>query len=799
MGSPRRRGVVRALRALSWPLLILLLAACASPTLPDPNLIQVQAQIPTLPLAEGAVEQTLVPARDGLVRLSGLWVVSGPPPAPSVPVTLTLRGPDGRILARQVLEGSRLTHNQGWSLSVPPQPDSVGEAFTLRIEGPTATHLALWASADDRWPEGDLTQGGRPRTGDLYLQGEARVSWSAWLGMAAEGLRRDGGLWPWGAAVLLLPGLALAGLDRRWRRRDLWERLAAAAALSLAFWGLSFLWLAYLPGRWGPWAVRLFLLLSLPPALRALARGRWGLPPARERLPFALAGLLLAGVLVLRVLQRTDLLVVPAWVDGLHHAALTDLLARDGQLPPTYEPYAPVPRPVYHFGLHAGGAALALAAGRPVPQALLVWGQLLNAAAVLALYPLGRRLGRHAWVGVAALVGAGFLSWMPAYLLTWGRYTQLAGQVLLPPLMVWTWEALRRDGRRSVPLLAFTAAGLFVTHHRVLAFYGMWLPWALLPGARRRGWGRRLGWTALAGGLSLLLVAPWVPDVVWNLWRPALAWRGGGEGLRAFPTSLLTSGRGWVLLRGAALGGALALLGRRGSLAALAPWGASLLILAHPEWLGLPPLALVNDVSVAIAAYVALAPLLGGLLLPLDPLSRRFPRPGRVALQGGLALLALGGALWGGAAQANVLNAVTLLALPQDVAGWRWVRENVPADARFLVNSFSWISGVYAGSDGGAWLPVVTGRGTTLPVSLYTLGPGGPERYWTVRRTQEAFQALAADPEALARELRRRGVAYVFAGRRGGWIRTDLLAASPEFELLYDRDGVRIFRVRPGP
>ena len=98
------------------------------------------------------------------------------------------------------------------------------------------------------------------------------------------------------------------------------------------------------------------------------------------------------------------------------------------------------------------------------PQAVLWMGQVLNGLAVLALYPLGTRIGGNRWAGVTAVLIGGLLSPMPMGYVNWGRYTQLAGQAILPAAIWLSWVALdspKRDWR--VMALAWVALGGLAT------------------------------------------------------------------------------------------------------------------------------------------------------------------------------------------------------------------------------------------------------------------------------------------------------------------------------------------------
>ena len=256
------------------------------------------------------------------------------------------------------------------------------------------------------------------------------------------------------------------------------------------------------------------------PATRRPARPRGGLGRALAWL--ASPGPLLIYVLALSLgarLWSVRDLVMPNWWDSVHHTVIVQLLLDHGGLFSSWEPYAPLTTFTYHFGFHGAVASLSWLSGLAAPQAVLVFGQVLNGLTVLGAYLLAQRLTGRPWAGLLAALVTGLVSLMPAYYVNWGRYTQLAGQIILPALMVVTMEAVERGGRRRLAVMAILAAGLALTHYRVAIFYGAFVVALLLVRAWQNRRAPRTVWHR--GGspgrgclAALALTAPWV----WNLW-----------------------------------------------------------------------------------------------------------------------------------------------------------------------------------------------------------------------------------------------------------------------------------------
>lgn len=256
--------------------------------------------------------------------------------------------------------------------------------------------------------------------------------------------------------LVALPGLALLELLLPGKAgEDPALRLGLALALGLALQPLIYLWAGVLGLRLGPALWWLLILASA--AFLLLRRRRRPAPPDPApgraepgwRRPGA-AMVTLGGILLLALALRwwnARDLVVPMWGDSVHHSMIVRLFTLHGGLVESWEPFAPLTSFSYHFGLHAAVASLALLSGLPEPRALITGGQLLMVAQILTAYALAAGLTGRPWAGLGAALAAAGLSTMPAYYLNWGRYTQLAGQVLLPAAALATaWVA---GGRRA--------------------------------------------------------------------------------------------------------------------------------------------------------------------------------------------------------------------------------------------------------------------------------------------------------------------------------------------------------------
>ena len=656
--------------------------------------------------------------------------------------------------------------------------------------------------------------------------------------------------------ALTLPGTALYLAVRRIFKSQaslnpiyaLW----VGAGLSVAFWPLLLFYLTLVGLGIAPFLLWIVLLAAAIYVAyyfwaqrRQLAQAPYTEAVGRERL---LAGITL-GMLVLMSLafRLGDIqgLTVPMFGDSLHHTMVTDLILRSGRVPANYIPYVPTGTFTYHFGFHTLAAVFGQLTGSGAPYAVLLVGQVLNVLALPVAYALNRRLFASRAAGLGAALLTGFVSIMPAYYVNWGRYTQLAGHVLLLVALVFTVRLMSSDWKRSdFALAAICVAGLVVVHYRILIFFGLFGlalgAWQLLTGWRDlRGllvvWGR--GIAAVLVGLAATL--PWLANLFTNYF-PLLATRLGTvstEYLAEYndPSSIaIFVGR--VLPALALVGLALALVSllrrKAGKLAAtgtsLTPDAAVVISL----WTALLVASLwvvpgaIGGYTVAITLYIPLAAL-GGYAIGrgCEWLSARLKKPvGLVAvgLLGAAPILAFALGPW------HLIDpGSSQYVHPADQAAFDWIETNVPQDAKFLISSeFTYQGRGVTASDAGMWLPLLTGRLVSLPaLSAWVERPIESDFFTDTRKlaaytqpqsatltlSDRSTQALLvsrgiipqartlADPETLTL-MRKLGVTHVYSGARAGKSnpRLDIEAMQRDtahYRLLYSEGGVYVFEV----
>jgi len=754
------------------------------------------------------------------------------PPAPLAPQNWGEGGRGGVDLVALTIDTSNLEHNDPCRFSFPPQADSEGKTYYFFLEAAEGNRTTVWHSSFDAYGEGTMYLDGQPSEGDLYFKtyydyNLASVVRDVWRGLL-------GGAWlilPL-LALFILPGYLLYSLLPFESEPDPVQHLALVVGLSLALVPLALLFFSTVGIAWNGTRV---LIAAVVLSIVALWRLAYTAPPfippnfggerggglclADRR--FILAFLFIFFVsLIVRFLHIRNL-VVPAWIDSVHHTLITQLIVEKGGVPQSYEPLLPIEGFIYHFGFHSLVAVFHWLTGLEITRAMLIVGQIINGLVVLSAYLLVKCLTGRRLAGLFGALIVGLISVMPAYYVSWGRYTQLAGLVLLPSAIVFTMKSIngaRSQGRKGADSLvpcslvpcSLALAGLLLTHYRVLIFYGCFVLAYLLyetftyrrePSVLKRFWGQ----AAIVCLLTVLLTLPWLVNLARALLPLATlpSKMQGAPSYNVVPYDLIMIGRNRELIALSVCGLLWGLYKRERAVILTALWVAITVVITNPGILGFPSTWLVNNASLAISLFVPFA-ILGGYFLaslqlfgwaqgkyPISNIKSPLSNLKHLILAIVIALVAL----WGAGEMLSIVNPGTVLATRDDMAAMDWIRHHVPSDARFLINVRHWQGGTYVGSDGGYWIPLLTGRDTILPPAVYIYG--SVEYVRAINDLAEAIGAIESFDEASTRQLLSdNGVTHVYIGARGGSITPQMLMDSPYYRPIYSNGAVWIFQLQ---
>ncbi len=514
-----------------------------------------------------------------------------------------------------------------------------------------------------------------------------------------------------------------------------------------------------------------------------------------DYLPF----LVLAAILAFRFYQARAL-VLPAWVDSVHHTLLVRLFLETGGVPHTLDPYMPVPL-YYHFGFHLNTALFAFFARLAPAQAVLVFGQILNAAVALAVYRLALALWGDWRRGVVAMLLIGFVSQMPAYYLTWGRYTLLTGAILLALAMAAAIEGARAgfNGERGLRLAVLTS-GLILTHYFAAIVFALFLVTLVIERLiqdRQFLRGREFRGQAGSVGVGVALALPWIGHVLQQA-APFLgmdvvpltqsADAAYYDGYLGYLWYLLGPQRNYILL-GIALVALVALGWRKGT-RPLAVWTLAFGLLSLPWGVHLSPFRPDHGVILVFLPGALFAADL--FIIPLDISAARWLR----GLAGALILASLGWlTLWGFRETRNIINPVTVLADAADLRALEWITANTSADAVFFINTAGWQGGSYRGVDGGWWILPLTGRQAILPPALYL--EGGVAYATAVIETARRASEITTCDEAFWGLVQETGARHAFLKFGVGSLQPAGLAGCAGVTLIYEDAGIYLFSLEP--
>jgi hypothetical protein len=430
---------------------------------------------------------------------------------------------------------------------------------------------------------------------------------------------------------------------------------------------------------------------------------------------------------------------------------------------------------------------------------MLIFGQALNALIVFAVYLLAKTLTQNRATALTASLIAGVFTLMPAYYVSWGRYTQLAGLLILPAAFALAVKIIRAPNIREVPkttwlLASISCAGVFLVHYRVTAFWGLLLLAYLLVQIHPKHWLIASGKLALVGFISVFLLLPWLPETLIKLLLPrGMVLSSGEAAFSKIPWNFLKPGFGEVALVLAGIGLVLSILQRKRFPFALILWTGFMYLLANlGVFARIPGAGYVNPVSMEITLFMPIAVLggyaVGGTLTLFDKLvSGRWQMVPRVLF----CILGAVVAVLGAQRLLPTLNPITFLAREADFPAIDWIDENIPAGETILINPTVWGYGFYMGNDGGFWISALNAQLTIPPPVIY--GMGSPEEIEQIHQIIEGVLPIGEDAPALWELLKSENIRFVYTGTRGGIISPHTLAESELFNERYQQNGTWVF------
>jgi hypothetical protein len=594
--------------------------------------------------------------------------------------------------------------------------------------------------------------------------------------------------------ILILPGLAILAWVKH-EGQDFAEQLASCIGLSISITALLFLLTFYFQFQISNVLLTIFYLLCglicIVGWLYHKVKLRW----SRE-IPTTLG--LLAVVLVLRFVQIEDLLL-PAWVDSVHHVLITRLITETRSIPASLDPYLPVPFS-YYFGFHGIAALFSMISGLAPEKAVLLLGQVLNACVPLAIYRLGRAFWEQREKALIAALLVAFVSQMPAYYVTWGRYTLLTGMIMLPITLACFIEITNSPSRKGTwGMSGLLFIGMILSHYFTGVLFGLFalIHLVLLLVQLEEYSLRRILSAAAPVAAALVVLAFWLLRAIrlsgYSL-EPSLeipVTQAGWQAIREYGLYLIKlSGplRNQLFLMLGIIG--IIPLFRDSRLRSLAAWAILLLILSLPIGIDLPH---IRPDHMLIVLFLPASLSAGNLLVSIyDTLRSRVQ--GKRMLQVIFVILLAGSMILGIIDTRSIVHPSTIFVTQSDLNAIEWVKANLPENARVLVNATHWQSIVSRGVDGGYWLTPLAGLFTLPPPIVFNWG--GPDYSGQLNALSDQVTSLTTCDATFDQVLADGQITHIYIRDGVGSLQSPALLNCVQLERIYHHEDVSIFSVK---
>lgn len=690
-----------------------------------------------------------------------------------------------------------------------PKNISIPAGLYKVVIQPDSTPIWLFGSKLDSYPHGTFFFDNADTAFDLGFSVDYRYTFSSFIEDSISFINHIKLIIPI-LIFLIPPGYLLIKLLKVGSNVDASLQLFIIVTASLSFYPVLLAWTTWFGFNWNTISVQIFFLVLLAIFVVITIRKFRRFLRSMKFEDYYLFAIFLITLFVRLIMSRN--LVAPAWVDSVHHSLITSIILDKGAFPNTYEPYIKINTASYHSGYHAMLAFFTWLSGLSLPQSMLLFGQVLNAFCVYSAYSFTKSIFPNRWIALVSAMFVGLITPMPAYYTSWGRYTQLAGLVIMPAAIHIYAQLLSPQETdstltkfRNIILFSIFSSALIITHYRVSLFLALFLllltissVWVHL----RKNTAKYLKSIFVILVLLILFTVaislPWLPQAWISLIYPEMnAWRGSGQAIETIPVGLLTAGLGKSSLFLAGFGILWAFWHRNQGVYLLLAWVGLCFLSVYLPYLGLPGLGLVNATSVTISLFLPIAAL-GGFFVT-ETISRGyvlFLLP-TLAIRYFLASIAL--IILSAIAipkMLPLLNPITMLVREDDLEGMSWINANIPQDEKILIQPFLWGYGLYSGSDGGTWIPALAKRVTVPPPALFAL-TASPIEIKAINTIAQRTLEYRNNPNELANWMNLNNLHYLYLGGRGGDISPFVLSQSNNFTLIFHHNSVFIFQLLP--
>jgi len=626
--------------------------------------------------------------------------------------------------------------------------------------------------------------------------------------------------------LFVFPGYAILSIAKiDFGEKLFFEKVIFSIAISLSLTPILFLWTNLIGIKLGIFYAIIPIVGSLGYFIFKSIKNR----PIRIRLhlkelfhQIELPDLILVILIFLLIFIRFWIirpLPLPLWGDSYQHTVITQLLFENKGLFQSWEPYTDIPRFTYHFGFHSNAVNFQWLSAETAAQAVLVFGQILNIFAVLVLYPIAVYLtpNKNKWAGVIAVLIGGFFLNMPNFYTNWGRYTQLLGQVILIPCILFLWKIFneRKLDWKHLSIAAILVAGLAFSHYRILVIFMLFIPILIFANFRNQI-KKKVFSLVLIGIASFLLFLPWfinafggtmdelfvgifqssqsqlVTTPLVSIIRPTLESSGFYDYLSRGILSILLLAAVYFIYK------------RNGKALSFLVWWILAFIAGFPLMFYLPGKDIITGFAVLIGLYIPASILLGSFIGSLTYSKEKI----RNLINYSIAITIIFLAVWFGRQRLYDIDPKTYaLATFPDLEAANWINENIPDSAKIFINFFpAFNDSVIVGSDGGWWLPYLTKNKVYVPPLNYGFELTKMEKSEIISESLTLWEnGVFSDygREKLAAE----GYDFIYIGQKQGRVNSpeeyrlgeDEILKSSLWELSYQKDFFSISSFKENP
>ena len=349
--------------------------------------------------------------------------------------------------------------------------------------------------------------------------------------------------------------------------------------------------------------------------------------------------------------------------------------------------------------------------------------------------------------------------------------------------------------------MALLTSGVLLTHYLVAVVLALFL---VLQGIRYL-WGdlrrRKISlhnWLPLSSGVALgtLLALPWLVWVFSFAYssftiKALLPTQAGVQNYASYLWNLAGPQQNYFLFLLGVVG--LLLAFAWASVRVFAVWCVLFILLCLPIGAQLGPLR--PDIMVMMAFLPAVV-LAGHLLVSAGEATSKVTHKKWLGM-GLFAFSLLLLCVWGIRQTGNILNPVTILVEQDDRQALDWIKQNVPSNARFYINTTPWQGAAYRGVDGGWWILSLTGRQMLLPPVVYGWG----QLDYVQQINNWAFQAskitsCSVDFWQLVKSSR---TDYIYLHEGVGSLQPAAMADCTGVQTIYQAGNVFIYKIVTNP